>query len=318
MRRSGRPQKEHPKKNDDAEHNPEDNERVNAPGFSSVWIVVIGCEFQPLIDLIGVERSAFSHQAIIAGSVARESDHPIVGGMSSAALIFALVVTFIAAAIQGVVGLGFALVSVPILALIHPALAPVPQLLVTLPLTISMAWRERRHIDLSGVGWVIGGRVPGAIIGVAMLAIATQQALDLAIAAVVIGAVAIVSSGFRIGRTPASEFVAGLLSGISGLIASIGGPPLALPYSRDDGATVRSNLAVIFTIGLTMTIIARLLSRNISFEDVRIAAVLFPAVVGGYFASFRFKDRVSQPFVRGSILVLSLVGAAGLIVRAIV
>ncbi|MCL1692867.1 MAG: sulfite exporter TauE/SafE family protein, partial [Actinomycetia bacterium] len=65
--------------------------------------------------------------------------------MSAAALITALIVTFIAAAIQGVVGMGFAMVSVPILALINPSLAPVPQLLITLPLTISMAWRERHH-----------------------------------------------------------------------------------------------------------------------------------------------------------------------------
>ena len=75
------------------------------------------------------------------------------------ALILALAVTFVAASIQGVVGIGFALVSVPILALIDPSLAPVPQLLITMPLTITMAWRERRHIDASGIG---SDRWPGA------------------------------------------------------------------------------------------------------------------------------------------------------------
>ena len=84
--------------------------------------------------------------------------------MSPTDLAIALVVTFFAAAIQGVVGLGFAMVSVPILALIDPSLAPVPQLLTTIPLTVSMAWRERGHLQLSGIGWVLAGRVPGAVL----------------------------------------------------------------------------------------------------------------------------------------------------------
>ncbi len=237
--------------------------------------------------------------------------------MSAAALITALVVTFVAAAIQGVVGMGFAMVSVPILALIDPSLAPVPQLLITLPLTVSMAWRERRHIQLSGVGWIIGGRIPGAVIGIGLLGVATQQTLDIAIASIVLGAVAILASGFHVKRTPFSEFGAGLVSGVSGLVASIGGPPLALLYTRDDGPTVRSNLAAIFTIGLMITISARALTGNITLSDVRVAAILFPALAAGYVVSYRFKSRISQPIVRNAILVLSLLGAIGLIIRAL-
>jgi uncharacterized membrane protein YfcA len=238
--------------------------------------------------------------------------------MSAAALITALIVTFAAAATQGVVGMGFAMVSVPILALINPSLAPVPQLLITLPLTLTMAWRERHHIQLSGVGWIIGGQVPGAVIGVGLLAVATQQALDAAIALAVLGAVVIIASGSHVKRTPFSEFGAGLASGVSGFIASISGPPLALLYTRDDGPTVRSNLAAIFTIGLFITISARAMTGNITLSDVRVAAMLFPALVAGYLTSFRFKDRVSQGAVRIAILVLSCVGALGLIIRAVV
>ena len=238
--------------------------------------------------------------------------------MSAAALITALIVTFFAAAVQGVVGIGFAIVSVPILALINPSLAPVPQLLIVLPLTVSMAWSERNHIQLSGVGWIIGGRIPGAIIGVGLLAVATQQTLDIMIALVVLAAVAIIASGFHVKRTPFSEFGAGVASGVSGLVASIGGPPLALLYSRDDGPTVRSNVAAIFTIGLLITISTRVLTGNITLSDVRVAVILFPALVAGYLVSFRFKDRVSQGVVRNAILLLALVGAVGLIIRAVV
>lgn len=236
--------------------------------------------------------------------------------MSPIAIVVALIVTFAAAVVQGVVGLGFAMVSVPILAFIDPSLAPVPQLLITFPLTIRMAWSERSHVEMQGIGWIIGGRIPGALIGIALLAVATQQTLEITIAIAVIGAVAIIASGVHVRRTPVSEFGAGLVSGVSGLVAAIGGPPLALLYSKDDGPTVRSNLAAIFTIGLTITLIARSLSGNITGEDVRVALILFPALVAGYLVSIRFKDRISQPLMRRAILILSFLGAIGLIFRA--
>jgi uncharacterized membrane protein YfcA len=237
--------------------------------------------------------------------------------MSVPALAAALIVTFLAATIQGVVGMGFAMVSVPILALVDPSLAPVPQLLVTLPLTLSMAWKERHHIRFPAIGWIIAGRVPGAVVGLALLTVATGQFLDLVIAAVVIGAVAIIASGLHVRRTHASEFGAGVLSGASSLIASIGGPPLALLYSSDDGPTIRSNLAAVFSVGLVITVTARSLSGNITASDLKVAIIIFPALVAGYVVSLRFKDRVSQPMVKFGVLAISLIGAVGLIVRTL-
>lgn len=67
--------------------------------------------------------------------------------MSIIALTLALLITAIAASFQGTVGLGFAMISVPLLSLIHPSLASVPQLLIALPLTVALLWRERRAVD---------------------------------------------------------------------------------------------------------------------------------------------------------------------------
>lgn len=230
--------------------------------------------------------------------------------------MLALTVTLFAAAVQGVVGVGFAMVSVPVLALIDPALAPVPQLLVTVPLTVAMAWRERSHMDIAGVGWIIGGRIPGALLGLALLAVATQATLDLAIAALVLVGVAILGSGYHVQRNAATKFGAGVLSGTAGLVASVGGPPLALIYSREEGATVRASLAAVFTIGLLITITARAVTGNISGTDVRVALVLFPALAGGWALSTRLAHRVRQETLRLAILGLSAIAAAGLVARA--
>jgi uncharacterized membrane protein YfcA len=238
--------------------------------------------------------------------------------MSPVAWIVALMVTLLAATVQGDVGMGFAMVSVPVLALIDPSLAPVPQLLMTLPVTVTMAWRERDHLRLSGIGWVIAGRFPGAAIGVALLAVATRRTLEVAIAITVFAAVAVLASGFHLRRNALTEFGAGVFSGTSGLVASVGGPPLALLYSQEEGPVIRSNLAAIFTIGISITVLARMVSGNITWEDVRISAILLPALLIGYVLSLRIKDRVSQSMVRNAILVLSALGAGVLLFRAVV
>jgi uncharacterized membrane protein YfcA len=238
--------------------------------------------------------------------------------VSLTAWILALAITAIAALLQGTVGVGFGMLSVPLLSLIDPSLAPAPQLLVALPLTITMAWRERKAIDLHGFWWIIGGRIPGAVLGVALLAIASQRMLDVFTALIVLGAVAAIALGVRIRRTPRTKLAAGMTSGTTGVVAAIGGPPVALLYSSDDSDIIRSTLAAVFTIGISTSIIFRYASGNLSASDVRVSAVLLPAVLIGYVVSLAVKDRIPKDRVRSAILVVSGFGACALLVRALV
>jgi uncharacterized membrane protein YfcA len=238
--------------------------------------------------------------------------------MSILAWAVALLITAIAASVQGTVGLGFAMVSVPLLSLVHPSLAPVPQLLVVLPLTVTMAWRERKAMDLHGFWWLIGGRIPGAFLGVGLLAIATQRTLDIFIALTVLGAVVVIAKGIHIKRTPATKLAAGIGSGTTGVVASIGGPPVALVYSSEDSDTIRSTLAAVFTVGALTSITFRYASGNMTWDDVRVALVLFPAMVAGYLVSGFLKERVDRTQVRAGILIVSGFAAIALLLRALV
>jgi uncharacterized membrane protein YfcA len=49
-----------------------------------------------------------------------------------------------------------------------------------------------------------------------------------------------------------------------------------------------------------------------------VAAVLFPALLVGYLLSGRLKDRLKPKALRYAILILSTIGAVGLITRALV
>ena len=231
-------------------------------------------------------------------------------------LVVALAVTFAAALVQGTLGFGFAIVSVPVLSLLAPVLAPVPQLIMTMPLTLSMAWRERHAIQPRSLGWLLAGRIPGAFLGVLLLKLAGDRALDILIAGAVLVAVAILAAGVNVRRTPGTEFGAGITSGTMAMTASIGGPPVALLFRNDRGEAVRSNLATIFSVGIVITLTGRILAGEIAGSDAVVAALLFPGVLAGYLFSHRFTGRVEGTPLRIGILILSAVAAVGLLLRA--
>jgi uncharacterized membrane protein YfcA len=233
-------------------------------------------------------------------------------------LVIACAVTIVAAAVQGVIGFGLAVVSVPVLALMHPALAPVPQTLVSVPMVLALAWRERHAIDWHGIGWVIAGRIPGALLGLALITLLDAESLAVAMAVIVFAAVVIVWRGYSIPRNRMSSFLAGMASGTGALVASIGGPPLALLYRSTDGATLRSSVSTVFALGVAITLATRGFSGNISHQEVAVAAILLPAAALGLVIGTRIAPRLEGPAVRAGVLLLSSLAAIGLVVKTVV
>ncbi len=233
-------------------------------------------------------------------------------------LAVALVVVAVGALIQGSIGVGLGILTVPILSLIDPIMAPVPTLLLAVPLAISMAWRERTDIHGRSVIWLLLGRFPGAFLGLGLLALATQRTLDILIAASVLVAVAILSTGVKMPRTSLTEFATGITAGVMGMVASMGGPPAALLFKDERGPTVRSTLALFFSFGLVVTVIARIIGGKITGDDVLLGALLFPGLVAGYIASSRLRGRMDAMALRPAILAISSLAAIGLLVRAVV
>jgi len=229
----------------------------------------------------------------------------------------AFVVTFLAAALHSTVGFGFALLSVPLLSLLNPLFAPVPQLLVVFPLTLAIVWRERHAVEVRSTLWIFAGRVPGALIGVALLKLLSNAALDVLMSLMVIIGVGIVVSRGTFRRTAYREFGAGVASGTMAMVSAIGGPPIALLYRNDTGPTVRANLGLVFAIGLCITISVRTAAGEVSWDEVVVGAALLPAVWLGLRASRSLIPRVDGPRLRNIIVVVAGGSAAMLLTRGV-
>lgn len=227
----------------------------------------------------------------------------------------AFFITSVAAALQGTVGFGFSLLSVPLLLLLNPLFAPVPQLIVVWPLTLAMVWRERHAVEPRSTLWILAGRVPGAFIGVALLKLLSTAALDVLMSLMVIIGVTLVVATRTFVRTSFREFAAGVASGTMAMVSAIGGPPIALLYRNDGGSTVRANLSLVFAIGLTITLSVRAAAGEVSFAEVVIGLALLPAVFLGLRASHRLIPLVEGPRLKNAIVVIAGSSALLLLVR---
>ncbi len=229
----------------------------------------------------------------------------------------AFAVSFLAAAVHSTVGFGFSLLTVPLLSLLNPLFAPVPQLLVVLPLTVAIVFRERHAVEVRSTLWIFAGRVPGAIIGVALLKLLSTAALDVLMSLMVIAGVYLVVSRGSFRRTPTREVAAGVASGTMAMVSAIGGPPIALLYRNDSGPTVRANLGLVFAVGLSITISVRAAAGEVSWAEVVVGFALLPAVLLGLRASKGLIPRVEGRRLRNAIVIIACAAALMLLGRGL-
>lgn len=231
-------------------------------------------------------------------------------------LVGAFFACLAAATVQGTIGFGFAMLAVPLCAVIDPRFVPVPQALLAATLACPMAWRERHHIQWRAVAWILVGRLPGTALGIWLLKNASARSLGLLLAGFVLAAVAAMATGVRIKRMPLTEVLGGLLSSVGSVTSSIGGPPIALLFREERGPILRANLAAVFVVGLFLTLSARGLAGEISGWDLKVAAVLWPAILIALVISKRLAPKVEGPWLRHAVLVLAAMAGVALLVRA--
>ncbi|MBO0891634.1 MAG: sulfite exporter TauE/SafE family protein, partial [Acidothermales bacterium] len=103
--------------------------------------------------------------------------------------VLALVAVSVGVCMQCSLGFGLGLLCAPSLALLDPALVPGPLLIVAVVATSALTVLGRRSLDLSVLGWAMGGRVVGTAAGVAVLALLPTRGLEAFFGGAVLAAV---------------------------------------------------------------------------------------------------------------------------------
>lgn len=238
--------------------------------------------------------------------------------MTGVEIAVASLAVLVGATLQGAIGFGLGLLAAPILMLINPRFVPASILLSTLIATTVFVAREHHAIDREGLTWAIAGRVPGTVVAAAVLALMPAEHMATLFGALTLSGVAMSVSGIQFHPHRPQLVVAGFLSGVMGTIASIGGPPMALVYQRAEGPRLRATMGSFFWIGTILSLGALWPIGRLGMEDLRLTAILMPALLVGLVTSRWAARTLDRGHTRKAVLIAAAVAGVIVIIRSLV
>jgi hypothetical protein len=234
-----------------------------------------------------------------------------------AVYILAFATVVVAAVAQASIGIGFGVVSAPILAVLDPVLVPGPLLVLGVLTSLIVAVRDRQDFQLGNLGYALGGRVIASVLGALTASVLSPQLFLLVFASLILAAVAISLSGMRFAPSPRSLFVAGAASGYMGTITSVGAPPMAIVYQHSPGGEVRANMSAFLVTGGTVSIISLAAFGAFNWSDALLSLKLLPALVIGTWLSGPLTRFTDAGWMRPAMLALCIAASLLLLWRAL-
>ena len=219
--------------------------------------------------------------------------------------------------VQSAVGLGVGLVAAPVTALLEPHLMPGALLMVAVLMPCLTLLHDHDDIDWAGLGWSLPARLPGTAVGVWVVTALSARQLGIAIGLVVLVAVAVTWRAFEVPVNRASLSAAWFASGITGTATSIGGPPIAIVYQHRPAQEIRTTMAVYFLVGAGISLVALLVSGDLTHDQLRAALALLPFLAFGAAVGAVARRRIPARVVRPAVLLVSSASALVLLVRSL-
>jgi uncharacterized membrane protein YfcA len=237
--------------------------------------------------------------------------------MSPLEIVLALLCVIVGAAVQGSIGFGASLVSIPLLLLVNPMLVPGPAAVAGLTINLIGMGVGAEHADWHGARWAVAGLIPGTAVAAVVLSMATGSAVAVLSAGAVLVAVGVSAVGARPGYGRRILLGAGFFSGYLNTTAGVGGPPMALAYQDAPARTLRATLPVVFVAATILTMITLARTGHLSAVDWRIGLILAPGGAIGYYGTRGVAQRIDGDRLRTAVLVVSAVSALAALARVV-
>lgn len=236
-------------------------------------------------------------------------------------IAFVIVVVLVAATAQTLVGFGFALVAVPFFVVtLDVKDAIVVTTLLGMVNSGMLGWQSRSHVPWPTVLWMLIGSLVGMPIGLAVLILAPEDALRIAVGVSTIVMAGVLASGVEFGSASiSSELGVGLVSGILNTSTSMNGPPVVLYLQslHQPPRAFRAALAVFFLTVSAMSLVAFFVTGVVTAYAVGLAALALPAVAAGSVAGHALFGRTKPALFRRLVFALLILAACSAIVSAV-
>lgn len=228
-------------------------------------------------------------------------------------LIAAFGIVLLGSFAQAVSGFGFALITVPLLAVtIDPRTAVVVTALTGIGLTLATAARERAYARWRTAGLLTAAGAVGVPAGLLVLALASDRVLAGLIAVDVLCCTVLVWRRIRMHAGPVAVGAVGVLAGALGVATGASGPPLvaAMQALGYDPRTFRATMAATFTGTGLLGLVGFLVTGQVTPAALETAAVALPAVALGWWLGNRLFAGIAPATFRRIVLIGLVASAA--------
>jgi uncharacterized protein len=230
-------------------------------------------------------------------------------------IAIAVAIMAIGSALQASVGIGLALVVVPILALVDQGFIPGPMLLAGVVLALMTAYRERTAIDVPALCSSLIGLAIGTIMGAFLLKLISGPHLDKTFGGLVLLAVLLSASSYKFNATRRSLMFAGGAAGVMGAMIGIHGPPISLVFQNTEPRVARAMLGAFFSVAYLGAVAALAGLGLFGVPQLIRAAILLPGVVIGLVAAPHLSPHIDGRRLRLIILAIAAASGLALLVR---
>jgi uncharacterized membrane protein YfcA len=227
----------------------------------------------------------------------------------------ATLIMAVGSAFQAAVGLGLALLVVPLLALIDTRFIPGPMLFAGIALAAATAYRDRAAIDRATLGLSLVGLAIGTAVGAVALNLVARAYLPKLFGALILLAVLISVLSRKIAVTPTALLAGSTVSGIMGTMVGVHGPAISLVLQNSEPAQFRATLGAFFAVGYALAVASLAVVGVFGRHELVLGLALLPGVGIGYAVAPAISRFINTTVLRIAILAISSVSAVVLLFR---
>ena len=225
-------------------------------------------------------------------------------------------IIIISSILQMATGVSVGIIIVPFLAMISYTLIPAPIIFASLTLTIMMAYKGKNHIDTKNTHQIAIGMLTGIFISIFILNRIQFDHLGLIFGIFILISVfiSLKIKELKLGKT--INYAGGLMAGIMGTMAAVGGQILALIFQNHKIESIKATLAFLYTLfSITMLCIFYFFDK-FNFLQMKSGFYMMPGFIIGFFISPIFSKHFNPKYSKASVLLMASLGAVILIFKS--
>ena len=236
--------------------------------------------------------------------------------------IIAAIAIMMGAFMQGCLGFGFGMLSVPPMMMVLPAEVVIPlQIPLSMILIVPLAWQVRHHFEYKLVIPLLIGAIIGMPIGIWILYHLNGTILKLIVGLVLIAVPAIMLTGWSrpVPQRAYTLIPVGIMSAIMQGSMSISAPPIIL-FLTNQGMQkdhFRANVLLYFGGLGIISFISFAYKGMYTVDVIKLIAILIIMVPIGGYAGAKLSSRIPQNLFRSATLLVSGFMGALLLIRSL-